>query len=173
MRKSEAKEAAKLALGILAGFLGNRYVSRSKMVTDLYKDAPELASVTASAGITAAAIKFGSKIKDKSLQAGVIGGSAARTIAEVLQIPAIASKLPAPIVPLLFGDSAFGEKAVTVGSDELEKFINMEAQKRAEMMIPAITKQIETNQTQTDETPIEAETETDETFGGDEESAFG
>lgn len=175
MKKNEMKEAAKLGVGFLMGFLVNRYVAKSGMVRNLYKAEPALASVTASAGLTVGVVKFGSKIKDKSLQSGIIGGSVARTIAEVLQIPAINSKLPDPITAVLLGnDSAFGENSLTVGSDELETFINMEAQKRAEMMVPAVIKQIaDSQETQIETAPKEEEIETDETFGGDDETAFG
>ncbi|TGM30725.1 hypothetical protein [Leptospira biflexa] len=177
MKKSEMKETAKLGVGFLLGFLVNRYVAKSEMVRRLHTDNPAIASVGASAGLTVGAVKFSKAVKDKSLQAGLIGGSMARTMVEVLQIPAIHSKLPDPITAVLLGnDSAFGNKKVaTVGSDELEKFINIEAQRRAEAMLPAVIQQIEQSQDQTRQEPFTQDdfTETeDETFGGDEDTAW-
>ncbi|TGM28237.1 hypothetical protein [Leptospira levettii] len=176
MKKSEMKETAKLGVGFLLGFLVNRYVAKSEMVRRLHTDNPAIASVGASAGLTVGAVKFSKAVKDKSLQAGLIGGSMARTMVEVLQIPAIHSKLPDPITAVLLGnDSAFGSKKVaTVGSDELERFINVEAQKRAEAMIPAVIQQIEQSQVQSSQEPFTQDSDEplDETFGGDEDSAW-
>lgn len=173
MKKSEVKETAKLGVGILIGFLVNRYVAKSEMVRRLHTENPAYASVGASAGITVAAVKFGKGIKDKSLQAGILGGSAARTIVEVLQVPAINSKLPDPITAVLLGnDSAFGSnKVATVGSDELERFINIEAQRRAEAMVPAVIQEIADSQNQEQQVTQDETFEAgDETFGGDEDA---
>ncbi|MCG6152610.1 hypothetical protein [Leptospira bandrabouensis] len=173
MKKTEIKETAKLGVGFLLGFLVNRYVAKSEMVRRLHTENPAIASVGASAGLTVGAVKFSKAVKDKSLQAGLIGGSMARTMVEVLQIPAIHSKLPDPVTAVLLGnDTAFGSnKVATVGSDELEKFINIEAQKRAELMVPAIAQQLvkagittDSQESFQEETPEFG----DETFGGDD-----
>jgi hypothetical protein len=174
MKKTLAKETVKLGLGALLGYIGNRYIARMDSVRSLYKEDPQIASVAVSAGITLATANFANKIKDKSLQLGILGGSTARTFTEVLAIPKIASSLPHAVSATLFGESAFGEKVATVGSDELETFINMETQKRTEAMIPQLTAQIQADlERQIDGVISNAtESESDETFGGDDD-AFG
>lgn len=176
MKNSEMKETAKLGIGFLFGFLVNRYVAKSDMVRNLHKSNPALASVGASTGLTIAAVKFGKSVKDKSIQAGLIGGSMARTFVEVLQVPVINDKLPDPIAAVLLGsESAFGEsKMLTVGSDELETFINVEAQKRAEMMLPQAIQQIAENGNENQDSITQTdEFETDEElFGDDDETAW-
>lgn len=173
MKKSLAKETAKLGLGVLVGYIGNRFASRLDSVRNTYKEDPQLASVLVSTAITVATVKFSGKIKDKSLQMGLIGGSTARTFSEVLAIPKISSLMPSQVTATLFGESAFGdEKVATVGSDELETFINMETAKRTEAMIPALTAQIQADLERQIDGVISNvdESESDETFGGDEDA---
>ncbi|MDF3822211.1 hypothetical protein P3G55_20070 [Leptospira sp. 96542] len=179
MKKSEMKEVAKLGVGVLFGFLANRYIAKSEMVRRLHTENPALASLGASAGITLGVVKLSRNIKDKSFQLGLIGGSTARTAVEFFQIPAIHSKLPDPITAILMGkDSAFGEKSVTVGSDEIERFINIEAQKRVEALLPIAIQQIAEAQQSESVASQNAVSQDnanshyyEETFGGDDEGS--
>ncbi|PJZ44982.1 hypothetical protein [Leptospira brenneri] len=125
--KQNVMSGAKLGGAAFVGYALNRFLSTMEYSKQILKESPETGAVIVSAGITAGAIKFQEKIKDKLVRVGLVAGSASATIHLATRIPTVQNALPAGVVTALSGET---DEYIEVSGEDAENQINAEVDQR-------------------------------------------